>query len=73
MNDNEFDKVVDVISKKEGGLKFGIEKWVYVINVIVFDGCWLVVDVLFKVILGSIIYEWKIDVYGKFKIIIYMK
>lgn len=73
LNDNEFDKVVDAISKKEGGLKPGTEKWVYVTNVTVSDGCRPVADVPFKVILGSTTYEWKTDAYGKLKTIIHTK
>ncbi|MCJ8536305.1 TIGR02594 family protein [Enterobacter cloacae] len=73
LNDNEFDKLVDAISKKEGGLKPGTEKWVYVTNVTVSDGCRPVADVPFKVILGSTTYEWKTDAYGKLKTIIHTK
>ena len=73
LNDNEFGKVVDAISKKEGGLKPGTEKWVYVTNVTVSDGSRPVADVPFKVTLGSTSYEWKTDAYGKLKTIIHMK
>lgn len=73
LNDNEFDKVVDAISKKEGGLKPGTEKWVYVTNVTVSDGSRPVADVPFKVTLGNTTYEWKTDAYGKLKTIIHTK
>ncbi|HFT7493944.1 TIGR02594 family protein [Enterobacter ludwigii] len=73
LNDTEFDKVVDAISKKEGGLKPGIEKWVYVTNITVSDGTRPVADVPFKVTLGSTSYEWKTDNYGKLKPIIHTK
>ncbi|MEG5548728.1 TIGR02594 family protein [Enterobacter wuhouensis] len=71
LNVNEFDKVVAAISKKEGGLKPGTEKWVYVTNVTVSDGSRPVADVSFKVTLGSTTYEWKTDAYGKLKTIIH--
>lgn len=71
LNVNEFDKVVAAISKKEGGLKPGTEKWVYVTNVTVSDGSRPVADVPFKVTLGSTTYEWKTDAYGKLKTIIH--
>ncbi|KAB8308349.1 TIGR02594 family protein [Erwinia endophytica] len=73
LNDNEFGKVVDAISKKEGGLKPGTEKWVYVTNLTVSDGSRPVADVPFKVTLGSTSYEWKTDAYGKLKTIIHTK
>ncbi|HEW9968027.1 TPA: LysM peptidoglycan-binding domain-containing protein [Enterobacter cloacae] len=73
LNDNEFDKVVDAISKREGGLKPGTEKWVYVTNVTVSDGSRPVADVPFKVTLGNTTYEWKTDAYGKLKTIIHTK
>ncbi|MEG5825876.1 LysM peptidoglycan-binding domain-containing protein [Enterobacter bugandensis] len=73
LNDNEFGKVVDAISKKEGGLKPGTEKWVYVTNVTVSDGSRPVADVPFKVTLGSTTYDWKTDGYGKLKTIIHTK
>ncbi|AUJ80826.1 peptidoglycan-binding protein LysM [Enterobacter cancerogenus] len=73
LNDNEFDKVVAAISKKEGGLKPGTEKWVYVTNVTVSDGSRPVADVPFKVTLGSTTYDWKTDAYGKLKTIIHTK
>lgn len=73
LNDNEFGKVVDAISKKEGGLKPGTEKWVYVTNVTVSDGSRPVADVPFKVTLGSTTYDWKTDAYGKLKTIIHTK
>ncbi|MEP8911033.1 TIGR02594 family protein [Enterobacter mori] len=73
LNDNEFDKVVAAISKKEGSLKPGTEKWVYVTNVTVSDGSRPVADVPFKVTLGSTTYEWKTDAYGKLKTIIHTK
>ncbi|WP_370967615.1 TIGR02594 family protein [Enterobacter wuhouensis] len=73
LNDNEFDKVVDAISKKEGGLKPGTEKWVYATNVTVSDGSRPVADVPFKVTLGSTSYEWKTDAYGSLKTIIHTK
>ncbi|PIF23922.1 TIGR02594 family protein [Candidatus Pantoea floridensis] len=73
LNDNEFGKVVDAISKKEGGLKPGTEKWVYVTNVTVSDGSRPVADVPFKATLGSTSYEWKTDAYGKLKTIIHTK
>lgn len=73
LDDNEFGKVVDAISKKEGGLKPGTEKWVYVTNLTVSDGSRPVADVPFKVILGSTSYEWKTDAYGKLKTIIHTK
>ncbi|MBM7344034.1 LysM peptidoglycan-binding domain-containing protein [Pantoea coffeiphila] len=72
-DDDEFDKVVDAISKKEGGLKPGTEKWVYVTNITVSDGSRPVADVPFKVTLGSTSYEWKTDEYGKLKKIIHSK
>lgn len=73
LNDNEFGKVVDAISKKEGGLKPGTEKLVYVTNITVSDGSRPVADVPFKVTLGSTSYEWKTDNYGKLKPIIHTK
>ncbi|MEQ4763041.1 TIGR02594 family protein [Klebsiella aerogenes] len=73
LDDNEFRKVVDAISKKEGGLKAGTEKWVYVTNLTVSDGSRPVADVPFKVTLGSTSYEWKTDAYGKLKTIIHTK
>lgn len=73
LNDNEFNKVVDAISKKEGGLKPGTEKWVYVTNVTVSDGSRPVADVPFKVTLGNTTYEWTTDAYGKLKTIIHTK
>ncbi|WP_336185121.1 LysM peptidoglycan-binding domain-containing protein [Klebsiella grimontii] len=73
LNDNEFGKVVDAISKKEGGLRAGTEKWVYVTNLTVSDGSRPVADVPFKVTLGSTSYEWKTDAYGKLKTIIHTK
>ncbi|MBZ6369747.1 MULTISPECIES: LysM peptidoglycan-binding domain-containing protein [Enterobacter] len=73
LNDNEFGKVVDAISKKEGGLKPGTEKWVYVTNVTVSDGSRPVADVPFKVTLVSTTYDWKTDGYGKLKTIIHTK
>ncbi|MBU9849149.1 TIGR02594 family protein [Rahnella aceris] len=73
LDDNEFGRVVDAISKKEGGLKPGTEKWVYVTNLTVSDGSRPVADVLFKVTLGSTSYEWKTDAYGKLKTIIHTK
>lgn len=73
LDDNEFGKVVDAISKKEGGLKAGTEKWVYVTNLTVSDGSRPVADVPFKVTLGSTSYEWKTDAYGKLKTIIHTK
>lgn len=73
LDDNEFGKVVDAISKKEGGLKAGTEKWVYVTNLTVSDGSRPVADVPFKVTIGSTSYEWKTDAYGKLKTIIHTK
>ncbi|AFQ66123.1 TPA: LysM peptidoglycan-binding domain-containing protein [Klebsiella pneumoniae] len=73
LNDKEFGKVVDAISKKEGGLKAGTEKWVYVTNLTVSDGSRPIANVPFKVTLGSTSYEWKTDVYGKLKTIIHTK
>ncbi|HHX7178868.1 TPA: TIGR02594 family protein [Enterobacter hormaechei] len=73
LNENEFDKVVAAISKKEGGLKPGTEKWIYVTNVTVSDGSRPVADVPFKVTLGSTTYEWKTDADGKLKTIIHTK
>ncbi|HCI8537971.1 TPA: LysM peptidoglycan-binding domain-containing protein [Klebsiella variicola] len=73
LNDKEFSKVVDAISKKEGGLKAGTEKWVYVTNLTVSDGSRPIANVPFKVTLGSTSYEWKTDVYGKLKTIIHTK
>lgn len=58
LNDKEFGKVVDAISKKEGGLKAGTEKWVYVTNLTVSDGSRPIANVPFKVTLGSTSYEW---------------
>ena len=73
LDDKEFGKVVDAISKKEGGLKAGTEKWVYVTNLTVSDGSRPIANVPFKVTLGSTSYEWKTDVYGKLKTIIHTK
>lgn len=73
LDDTKFSKVISAISKKEGGLKPGTEKWVYVTNVTVSDGSRPVADVPFKVTLGSTSYEWKTDAYGKLKTIIHMK
>ena len=73
LDDTKFSKVISAISKKEGGLKPGTEKWVYVTNVTVSDGSRPVADVPFKVMLGSTSYEWKTDAYGKLKTIIHMK
>ncbi|MFP8545752.1 LysM peptidoglycan-binding domain-containing protein [Klebsiella sp. 1SOBk2mer] len=73
LNDKQFGKVVDAISKKEGGLKAGTEKWVYVTNLTVSDGSRPIANVPFKVTLGSTSYEWKTDVYGKLKTIIHTK
>jgi uncharacterized protein (TIGR02594 family) len=73
LDDTKFSKVIKAISKKEGGLKPGTEKWVYVTNVTVSDGSRPVADVPFKVTLGSTSYEWKTDVYGKLKTIIHTK
>jgi len=73
LEDTKFSKVLQAISKKEGGLKPGTEKWVYVTNVTVSDGSRPVADVPFKVTLGSTSYEWKTDVYGKLKTIIHTK
>lgn len=71
LNDDEFSKVAEAISKKEGGLKPGIEKWVYVTNVTISDGSRPVADIPFKVMLGRTTYEWKTDSYGKLKTIIH--
>lgn len=73
LDDTKFSKVINAISKKEGGLKPGTEKWVYVTNVTVSDGSRPVADVPFKVTLGSTSYEWKTDAYGKLKTIIHTK
>lgn len=73
LDDTKFSKVIKAISKKEGGLKPGTEKWVYVTNVTVSDGSRPVADVPFKVTLGSTSYEWKTDAYGKLKTIIHTK
>ena len=73
LDDTKFSKVIKAISKKEGGLKPGTEKWVYVTNVTVSDGSRPVADVPFKVTLGSTSYEWKTDAYGKLKTIVHMK
>ena len=73
LDDTKFSKVISTISKKEGGLMPGTEKWVYVTNVTVSDGSRPVADVPFKVTLGSTSYEWKTDAYGKLKTIIHMK
>lgn len=73
LDDTKFGKVIKAISKKEGGLKPGTEKWVYVTNVTVSDGSRPVADVPFKVTLGSTSYEWKTDAYGKLKAIIHTK
>lgn len=73
LDDTKFSNVISAISKKEGGLKPGTEKWVYVTNVTVSDGSRPVADVPFKVTLGSTSYEWKTDTYGKLKTIIHMK
>ncbi|KHO35943.1 peptidoglycan-binding protein LysM [Enterobacter sp. FB] len=73
LDDSKFSKVIKAISKKEGGLKPGTEKWVYVTNVTVSDGSRPVADVPFKVTLGSTSYEWKTDAYGKLKTIIHTK
>lgn len=73
LDDTKFSKVIKAISKKEGGLRPGTEKWVYVTNVTVSDGSRPVADVPFKVTLGSTSYEWKTDAYGKLKTIIHTK
>ncbi|WHP78807.1 LysM peptidoglycan-binding domain-containing protein [Edwardsiella anguillarum] len=73
LDDTKFNKVISAISKKEGGLKPGTEKWVYVTNIIVSDGSRPVADVPFKVTLGTTGYEWKTDEYGKLKTIIHTK
>ncbi len=73
LDDTKFSKVIKAISKKEGGMKPGTEKWVYVTNVTVSDGSRPVADVPFKVTLGSTSYEWKTDAYGKLKTIVHMK
>lgn len=73
LDDTKFSKVIKAISKTEGGLKPGTEKWVYVTNVTVSDGSRPVADVPFKVTLGSTSYEWKTDAYGKLKTIIHTK
>ena len=73
LGDVKFNKVIQAISQKEGGMKSGTEKWVYVTNVTVSDGSRPVADVPFKVILGSTSYEWKTDAYGKLKTIIHTK
>jgi len=73
LDDKKFSKVIKAISKKEGGLKPGTEKWVYVTNVTVSDGSRPVADVPFKVTIGSTCYEWKTDAYGKLKTIIHTK
>lgn len=73
LDDTKFSKVIKAISKMEGGLKPGTEKWVYVTNVTVSDGSRPVADVPFKVTLGSTSYEWKTDAYGKLKTIIHTK
>lgn len=73
LDDTKFNKVIRAISKKEGGLKTGTEKWVYVTNVTVSDGSRPVADLPFKVTLGSTGYEWKTDEYGKLKTIIHTK
>lgn len=71
LNDDKFNQVMSAISKKEGGLKPGIEKWVYVTTVTVSDGTRPVADVAFQVTIGSTSYEWKTDEYGKLKAIIH--
>ncbi|VGQ13128.1 Membrane-bound lytic murein transglycosylase D [Klebsiella quasivariicola] len=73
LDDTKFSKVIKAISTKEGGLKPGTEKWVYVTNVTVSDGSRPVADVPFKVTLGNTSYEWKTDAYGKLKTIIHTK
>ncbi|MDX6041227.1 TIGR02594 family protein [Scandinavium lactucae] len=73
LDDTKFSKVIKAISKKEGGLKPGTEKWVHVTNVTVSDGSRPVADVPFKVTLGSTSYKWKTDAYGKLKTIIHTK
>ena len=73
LDDTKFDKVLRAISKKEGGLKSGTEKWVYVTNVTVSDGSRPIADVPFKVTLGSTTYEWKTDNYGKLRTIVHTK
>ena len=73
LDDTKFDKVLRAISKKEGGLKPGTEKWVYVTNVTVSDGSRPIADVPFKVTLGSTTYEWKTDNYGKLRTIVHTK
>lgn len=73
LDDTKFRKVISAISKKEGGLKPGTEKWVYVTTLTVSDGTRPVADVPFKVTLGSTSYDWKTDAYGKLKTIIHTK
>ncbi|URL42807.1 LysM peptidoglycan-binding domain-containing protein [Klebsiella pneumoniae] len=73
LDDTKFSKIIKAISTKEGGLKPGTEKWVYVTNVTVSDGSRPVADVPFKVTLGSTSYEWRTDAYGKLKTIIHTK
>ena len=73
LDDTRFSKVIKAINKKEGGLKPGTEKWVYVTNVTITDGSRPVADVPFKVTLGSTSYEWKTDAYGKLKTIVHTK
>ncbi|WP_368545021.1 LysM peptidoglycan-binding domain-containing protein [Enterobacter soli] len=71
LDDTKFSKLIKAISKKEGGLKPGIEKWVYVTKLTVSDGSRPVADVPFKVTLGNTSYEWKTDAYGKLRTIIH--
>lgn len=73
LDDEKFNKLVNAISTKEGGLKPGTEKWVYVTNITVSDGARPVADVPFNVTLDKTTYEWKTDPYGKLKPIIHMK
>lgn len=73
LDDEKFNKLVNAISTKEGGLKPGEEKWVYVTNITVSDGSRPVADVPFNVTLDKTTYEWKTDSYGKLKPIIHMK
>lgn len=73
LDDEDFGKLLKAISKQEGGLKPGTEKWVYVTNITVSDGARPVADVPFNVTLDKTTYEWKTDTYGKLKPIIHMK
>lgn len=71
LDDEHFDKVVNAISKQEGGLKPGTERWVYVTKVTVSDGARPVAEVPFSIVLGNKTYNWKTDSLGRLTTIIH--